>query len=74
MNVPTLNQRTEDVDLTTQIVRRLGNRVRDLRILRQGGGLVIEGRTTTYYAKQLAQHAAMELDRDPILANDIEVC
>lgn len=66
--------RIEDEQLTTQIVRRLGNRVRDLRVLRQGGGLVIQGRTTTYYAKQLAQHAAMELDNEPILANDIEVC
>jgi len=66
--------RIEDEQLTTQIVRRLGNRIRDLRVLRQGGGLVIQGRTTTYYAKQLAQHAAMELDSEPILANDIEVC
>jgi hypothetical protein len=63
----------EDEQLATQIVRRLGNRVRGLRVLRQGGGLVIQGRTTTYYAKQLAQHAAMELDTEPILANDIEV-
>ena len=65
--------RIEDEALTDQIVRRLGNRVRNLRVLRQGGGLVIQGRTTTYYAKQLAQHAAMELDSEPILANDIEV-
>ena len=67
-------ERIEDEQLATQIVRRLGNRIRDLRVLRQGGGLVIQGRTTTYYAKQLAQHAAMELDNEPILANDIEVC
>ena len=67
-------ERIEDEQLATLIVRRLGNRIRDLRVLRQGGGLVIQGRTTTYYAKQLAQHAAMELDNEPILANDIEVC
>ncbi len=65
--------RTEDFQLADLILRRLGNRIRDLRVLRQGGGLVIQGRTTTYYAKQLAQHAAMELDKEPILANDIEV-
>ena len=65
--------RTEDSQLADLILRRLGNRIRDLRVLRQGGGLVIQGRTTTYYAKQLAQHAAMELDKEPILANDIEV-
>lgn len=62
----------EDEDLAVRIGRRLGNRVRGLRVLRQGGGIVIQGRTNTYYAKQLAQHAAMELD-EPILANDIEV-
>jgi hypothetical protein len=65
---------TEDENLAGLISRRLGNRIRNLRVLRQGGGLVIQGRTTTYYAKQLAQHAAMELDAEPILANDIEVC
>lgn len=66
--------RVADEALADQIVRRLGNRVRNLRVLREeGGGLVIQGRTTTYYAKQLAQHAAMELDSQPILANDIEV-
>lgn len=63
----------EDEDLAARIGRRLGNRVRGLRVLRQGGGIVIQGRTNTYYAKQLAQHAAMELDNEPILANDIEV-
>ena len=75
MNASVLNPpvRVADEALTDQIVRRLGNRVRNLRVLRQGGGLVIQGRTTTYYAKQLAQHAAMELDSEPILANDIEV-
>ncbi len=53
---------------------RLGNRIRDLRVVQGPNGLVIQGRTTTYYAKQLAQHAAMELGNQPILANDIEVC
>ena len=64
---------THDEELTSLIVRRLGNRIRNLRIVRQGGGLVIQGRTSTYYAKQLAQHAAMELNNERILANDIEV-
>lgn len=53
--------------------RRLGNRVRNLRLVRLPDGLVIRGRTTTYHAKQLAQHAAMELADLPILANEIEV-
>jgi hypothetical protein len=53
--------------------RRLGNRVRDLRILVRADGVILKGWAATYHAKQLAQHAAMELAELPILANDIEV-
>jgi hypothetical protein len=53
--------------------RRLGNRIRGLRIQLQPEGVILQGRTATYHAKQLAQHAAMELGNVPILANDIEV-
>jgi len=59
--------------LEVLMLRRLGNRVRDLRVVLQEGGLVLLGRAPTYHAKQLAQHAAMELCDMPILANDIEV-
>ncbi len=54
--------------------RRLGNRIRDLRVKLRPEGVVLHGRTATYHAKQLAQHAAMELGNVAILANDIEVC
>lgn len=60
--------------LESLMQRRLGNRVRGLRIQLQPHGLILQGRTSTYHAKQLAQHAAMELANVPILANDIEVC
>ncbi|MCI0640139.1 MAG: hypothetical protein L0Y72_30980 [Gemmataceae bacterium] len=53
--------------------RRLGNRIRDLRVQLLPEGLVLTGRAPTYHAKQLAQHAAMEFCDVPILANDIEV-
>jgi hypothetical protein len=39
----------------------------------RGGGLILRGLTTTYYAKQLAQHAVMEATAIPIVANEIEV-
>ena len=68
-----LTLRTDDEHLETLMLRRLGNRVRDLRVVRRPNGLIIQGRTQTYYVKQLAQHAAMELGCRPILANDIEV-
>ncbi len=48
-------------------------RVRQLRVMVQEQGLVLQGCAPTYYAKQLAQHAAMEVSGLPILANEIEV-
>ena len=62
----------EHVEMLVQ--RQLGSRVRDLRIVVRPDGIILQGRAATYHAKQLAQHAAMEMVRQPILANDIEVC
>ena len=64
---------TKEEDLESLLQCRLGNRVRDLRVHLYPAGLVIQGRSATYHAKQLAQHAAMDLADVPILANDIEV-
>lgn len=55
------------------ILSRLGSRVRYLRVLLRDNGLVLRGYTQTYYAKQLAQHAAAEITGLPIHANEIEV-
>lgn len=59
--------------LENLLIRRLGNRVHDLRVLRLPDGLILQGRTTTYHAKQVAQHVAMEVADLPILANEIVV-
>jgi len=59
--------------LESLLQRRVGGRVRDLRVVLKHNGIILQGRATTYHAKQLAQHAAMELAALPILANDIEV-
>jgi len=59
--------------LESQVQHRLGSRVRDLRIIVRHDGIILQGRAATYHAKQLAQHAAMEIAELPILANDIEV-
>lgn len=59
--------------LESFIQRRLGGRVRDFRVVIRPDGLILQGRAATYHAKQLAQHAAMEMATLPILANDIEV-
>jgi hypothetical protein len=59
--------------LEALVQRRLGGRVRHLRIVVRANGMILQGSASTYHAKQLAQHAAMELGRLPIVANDIEV-
>jgi hypothetical protein len=64
--------RTEELEALVQ--NRLGGRVRDLRLVVRPNGVILQGRTATYHAKQLAQHAAMEVSGLRVLANDIEVC
>ncbi len=59
--------------LELMVQSRLAGRIRDLRVRIRADGIVLEGRAPTYHAKQLAQHAVMELAELPILANDIEV-
>jgi hypothetical protein len=63
----------EEEHLENILLRRLGNRIRDLRVVLVADGLVLQGRTATYHAKQVAQHIAMEVADLPIVANDIEV-
>ncbi len=52
--------------------RKTSGGVRNLRVEVNRGGIVLEGRCDTYYCKQLAQHAAMNLSGDP-LSNQIRV-
>jgi hypothetical protein len=63
----------EIAQLETHVQSRLNGRVRHLRLVVRGCGLVLTGRAGTYYGKQLAQHAVMEATSLPILANDIDV-
>jgi hypothetical protein len=53
--------------------QRLGARITGLRVLIREAGIVLQGTVSSYYVKQLAQHAAMKVLCLPILANEIEV-
>ena len=64
-------ERTEDVE--AQATQYLSGRVRDFRISRRLDGLVLQGRASSYYAKQLAQQAVMSITVTRIVANEIEV-
>jgi hypothetical protein len=51
----------------------LGSRLCGFEIEFRPGGLILRGRTHSYYVKQLAQHHVMEVAELPVLSNDIEV-
>lgn len=67
----TMQRRLEELEGLVQC--RTSGRIRDLRIDAYSDRVVISGRTSTYYAKQLAQQAAMELAGLGQLRNEIEV-
>jgi hypothetical protein len=52
--------------------KRLSRRVMDLRVLPREGGVSLRGYAFSYHAKQLAQHAAMQVGLC-VLVNEIEV-
>ncbi len=56
-----------------EVQRQLSLRVHQLRVHANDRGLVLSGRTRTYYGKQLAQQAVGEFSRVPISANNIVV-
>lgn len=63
----------ELVAAAAHIANVLRGRLLDLCLSVERGGVVIGGRTGSYYVKQLAQHAIMNCVSLPIAANDIEV-
>lgn len=79
-----MNGRTErnSIDLTTanavmeleaRIQCRLNGRLCYFRLVVADQGVILRGRSQTYYVKQLAQHAVMDATELPVLANEIEV-
>ena len=62
------------VDRIERIVRcRTGCRIRDLSVDLSGNQVIISGLASTYYAKQLATHAALDEIPGCTLTNAIEV-
>jgi hypothetical protein len=56
-------------------INRVANgRIRDLQVVYSGDSIVLQGRSRTYHAKQLAHQAVLDLtDGFPLLANQIVV-
>lgn len=55
------------------VQRETGRSVDDLTVEVSPQGILLKGRCTTYYTKQLAQHAAMSMPGGDRLINSIEV-
>jgi hypothetical protein len=57
------------------IERKACGRIRDLHVVCSDDMIILQGRTRTYHAKQLAQEAVLDLTEGrPVLANQIVVC
>lgn len=76
MNLQTFAEPTSDtVEAIERAVRlRTSGQIRDLHVDLLDGEVILSGRTSTYYTKQLATHAVLDLLDDLELSNDIEVC
>ena len=56
-----------------RITKQLGVRVHNLEVEVQENSVVLSGRCSTFYTKQLAQHAALDVIASRSLDNRIEV-
>lgn len=57
------------------VERRASGRIRDLHVVCSDDAIILQGRSRTYHAKQLAQQAVLDLTGGyPLLTNQIVVC
>ena len=70
---PTHRSENLAIAIRQRIESRLGGRVRGLSVVVEGNDVVLCGRCSTYYSKQLAQHAALGVIEDEQLENSIVV-
>ena len=73
----TLAEEKEEEELAASIERAVqretGHGVRNLSVEVSRDGVLLKGRCSTYYCKQLAQHAAMGMPGGDRVTNSIEV-
>ena len=78
MSATIISSSTEVLDLVDQVEQavqvRTGGRIRDLQIRLSEGRVIVSGRTSTYYLKQLTTHAIRDAVDDLTVQNDVEVC
>lgn len=57
-----------------EVRNRTSGRIRALQVRVIDGQVIIRGRTSTYYAKQLVTHAALDMAEELGVMNEVEVC
>jgi hypothetical protein len=75
MNLQAVSYRPESLTETIEryVRSRTGGSIRGLVVQVRDEEVVLSGRTSSYYNKQLATHAALEALEDVPLSNEIEV-
>jgi len=68
-----LSESETSLELEHRILERIAGRVQNLRVVRTQGRLILEGSTSSFHAKQLATHAALEFAHADQLINSITV-
>jgi hypothetical protein len=59
--------------LEARVRWEVGSRVQELQLTVEGNRLVLRGRTHSYYIKQLAQQAILQMTPLQLIRNEIEV-
>jgi hypothetical protein len=65
--------RTQDLELTHRIDAQTFRQVRDLHVVRNEDRIVLRGQSQSYYVKQLATHAVLNLFPGVVIENAIAV-
>jgi osmotically-inducible protein OsmY len=68
-----LTEPEASLELEHRILERIAGRVRNLRVVRSAGRLILEGSSGSFHAKQLATHAALAVAPEDELVNAITV-
>ena len=73
--IPSSPELVEMIDQVEQaILAKTGGRIHELQIRLESGCLIVSGRTSSYYNKQLVTHAIRGAVDDMTLQNEVEVC
>ena len=68
-----VTNQNHDCELTHRIDTKTFRQVRNLSVVQDAGRIVLSGRSESYYVKQLATHAVLDLMPGVDIENSIDV-